>query len=186
VGGTSAASGSGRYDGLLDDIRREFPRFRIVPKPESRLQRAIHWGLLAVTAGRMRAYMTRYQTTMGSTVYVTSDWSERTPDERYITMRHERVHLRQFEEWGPPIMALLYLLVPAPMGFAWFRARFEREAYEETIRAAAEVHGAAYVRDPEFRDGVIGQFTGASYGWMWPFRRGLERWYDGVLAEVSA
>jgi hypothetical protein len=31
---------------------------------------------------------------------------------------------------------------------------------------------------------VIEQFTGPSYGWMWPFRRSVERWYDDVLATL--
>ena len=33
---------------------------------------------------------------------------------------------------------------------------------------------------------VNAQFTGASYGWMWPFRAGLERWYDAILATLPA
>jgi hypothetical protein len=78
-------------------------------------------------------------------------------------------------------MAVLYLLVPLPAGLAWCRAWFEKQAYAETIRAAAEVHGVACVRDPAFRDRILRQFTGPSYGWMWPFRRGLERWYDSVV-----
>jgi hypothetical protein len=83
-------------------------------------------------------------------------------------------------------MAVLYLLVPLPMGLAWFRAHFEKQAYAESIRAAAEVWGPDHPRRPEFRRHVIEQFTGAAYGWMWPFRRGLERWYDQVLASLPA
>jgi hypothetical protein len=26
---------------------------------------------------------------------------------------------------------------------------------------------------------------GPSYGWMWPFRRSVERWYDQVLASID-
>ena len=26
------------------------------------------------------------------------------------------------------------------------------------------------------------QFVGGAYGWMWPFRRGIERWYDAIVA----
>jgi hypothetical protein len=83
-------------------------------------------------------------------------------------------------------MALLYVLVPLPVGVAWFRAQFEKAAYAESIRAAAEVWGADYPRRAEYRRHVIRQFTGASYGWMWPFRGGLERWYDQVLASISS
>jgi len=158
----------------------------MVPKQQSASQRAIHWALKTVTAGRMRSYMTAYQTTIGETVYVSADWDERAADDRYITMRHERVHLRQFDIYGVPVMAVLYLLVPMPMGLAWFRAHFEREAYEETIRAAADVYGIDHVFDESYRDAIIDQFTGPSYGWMWPFRASLETWYARVLEEVAA
>ena len=30
------------------------------------------------------------------------------------------------------------------------------------------------------------QFTSAAYGWMWPFPRQVERWYDRALAEIAA
>jgi len=170
-----------RYETLLDEIHQEFPTFRIVRKDESRLQRAIHFALVALTGGRMKSYLSRYQTTIGTTVYVTADWDQRSDDERYVTMRHERVHLRQFASLTRPVMAVLYLFVPVPMGLAWCRARFEWAAYRETIAAAAEVYGTAHVRAPAFRDAVVSQFTGPSYGWMWPFRRHLERWYDDAL-----
>jgi hypothetical protein len=174
-----------RYDALVAALAREFPRFRIVRKDRSALQRAIGAALAALTLGRMRSYLDSYQTTIGSTVYVTADWDDRDPDERYVTLRHEAVHLRQFRRLTRPGMAVLYLLLPLPMGLAWCRARLEREAYAETVRAAAEVWGIERPRSAAFRRRVIDQFTGAAYGWMWPFRAGLERWYDGVLASIE-
>jgi hypothetical protein len=119
-------------------------------------------------------------------VYVTPDWDDRHADERYVILCHERVHLRQFRRLTLLGMAVLYLLVPLPMGLAYFRARLEREAYEETLRAAAEVYGVDYVRTAEFRGRILGQFLGPAYGWMWPFRGQLDRWYDGVLARLDA
>lgn len=175
-----------RYDELVRALEAEIPGFRIVRKDDSRFQRVIHGALCVLTFGRMRAYLAQYQTTIGRTVYVTPDWDDRDPLERYVTLRHEAVHLRQFRRWTLPGMALLYLLIPLPMGLAWFRAWFEREAYAETIRAAAEVWGSETPRRPEFRDRILRQFTGPSYGWMWPFRRSLERWYDAVLADTMA
>ena len=159
-----------RYRAYVDALTREIPGFRIVRKDRSRWQRAIHWSLVAVTFGGMRAYLTSYQTTIRRTVYVTADWDDRDARTRYITLRHEAVHLRQFRRFTLPGMALLYVLLPLPLGLAWCRARFEMAAYAEEIRATAE---------------VIGEFLGPSYGWMWPFRRSLERWYDRVLADLD-
>jgi hypothetical protein len=175
-----------RYDELVRALQAEIPGFRIVRKDRSRFQRAIHWGLVAITFGAMRAYLASYQTTIGRTVYVTADWDERDPLDRYVILRHEAVHLRQFRRWTLPGMALLYLLLPLPLGLAWCRARFEQEAYAESIRAAAEVWGPARPADPAYRARILEQFVGPSYGWMWPFRRSLERWYDRVLAELTA
>jgi hypothetical protein len=182
---TSGNAGE-RYQALLDALRAEFPGFRVVRKDRSLLHRAIHYALCALTLGRMTSYLDGYQTTIGRTVYVTSDWDERDPDHCYVTLRHEAVHVRQFRRFTLPGMAILYLLVPLPMGLAWFRARFEKEAYAESIRAAAEVWGPDYPRQPVYRQSVLDQFTGAAYGWMWPFRGGLERWYDQVLASLPA
>jgi hypothetical protein len=175
-----------RYDALVEILRAEFPRLQIVRKDQSGLHKAIHYALCVLTLGRMTSYLEAFQTTIGCTVYVTPDWDDWDPDRRYVTLRHEAVHLRQFRRYSLPGMAVLYVLLPLPMGLAWFRACFEKAAYAESIRAAAEVWGPAYPRRADYRRYVIAQFTGAAYGWMWPFRGGLERWYDGVLATLPA
>jgi hypothetical protein len=175
-----------RYDALVEALRAEIPGFRVIRKDQSRFHRAIHYALIGVTFGKMRSYLDSYQTTIGKTVYVTADWDATSADERYVTLRHEAIHLRQFRRYTLPGMAILYVLLPLPLGLAWFRARFEQEAYAESIRAAAEVWGIDYPRRTPYREHIIEQFTGASYGWMWPFRASIERWYDRVLASVES
>lgn len=174
-----------RYERLVVALREEIPGFRVVRKDRSALHRAIHHALVIVTFGKMRSYLDSYQTTIGKTVYVTSDWDTWEADRRYVTMRHEAVHLRQFRRLTVPGMALLYVLLPLPLGLAWFRAHFEKEAYAESIRAAAEVWGSAHPRREAYRNHVVDQFLGASYGWMWPFRASIERWYDRILATLD-
>lgn len=173
-----------RYQALLFDIAREIPGFRVVRKDRSRAQRLIHRALVAVTFGAQRSYLSSYQTTIGRTVYVTPDWDDLPAAQRYVTMRHERIHLLQFRRYTLVGMALLYLLVPLPLGLAWFRARFEWEAYVEGMRAAAEVFGRAHVESRAYRERVVAQFTSGAYGWMWPFRAAVERWYDAALAAL--
>lgn len=175
-----------RYQALLDEIRREIPGFRIVHKHESRLQRLIADALKVLTFGGQTSYLDTYQTTIGRTVYVTSDWDSLPAEQRYATMRHELIHLRQFRKYSLVGMALLYVLLPLPLGLAWFRARFEWEAYVESIRVGAELHGRAYVESGPFRERIVSQFTSGAYGWMWPFRGQIERWYDAALAEIDA
>jgi hypothetical protein len=170
---------------LLAEIRVEFPRFRMVRKDQALSQRLIHLVLQGLTAGAMTKYLDDYQTTIGSTVYVSRDWDERPALSRWVVLRHERVHLRQFRRFSLPGMALIYLVVPLPAVLALGRAALEKEAYAETIRSAASAYGIRYVRAQSFRNHIVRQFTGPSYGWMWPFRAGVERWYDQVVAGLG-
>jgi hypothetical protein len=172
------------YQALLEDIRAEFPRFRLIRKSESLLQRSIHVVLALLTFGGQRRYLHDYVTTLGARVYVPPRWDQRSPADRVGTMRHERVHLRQFRRYGLLPMGLLYLLIPLPFGLAYFRMRFEREAYEESIRAAWELQGPDCVLHPSYRRHMVRIFTGPAYGWMWPMPRQIERWFDGLVAEL--
>ncbi len=174
-----------QYLALLEELEREFPRFRIVPKSRSTLSRVIDVLLRIVTFNQMKSYLTGYYTTLGSAVYVIDSWDAASERERILILRHERVHMRQFRRFSPLIFAIFYVFLPLPFGLAYFRARFEQEAYAETIRASAALHGRAYVENPAFRERIVSQFTGPGYGWMWPFRRSLNRWYDRVLEEIS-
>jgi len=174
-----------RLTALLDELAAEFPRFRVVAKPNARTQRVIHHLLAIATLGVNRAYLDGYHTTIGRTIYVTGDWDSMSRDRRYLVLLHERIHLRQFRRYTMLGMILLYLLLPLPLGLAYFRARFEREAYAETIRGAAALYGAEHVRAPGFRANIFDQFLGPSYGWMWPFRGSLDRWYERILAQLG-
>lgn len=173
-----------RHEALLGEIRREFPRFAIVPKRGDRLQRAIGAALFAVTLGGQRHYLTRYHTVLFGKLYVPDVWARMDDDERYILLRHERVHLRQRRRMGDVWMAIVYLLPFFPLGLAWGRARIEWEAYVETIRATAEVRSldAARALEPE----ILRRFVGADYGWMWPFPRAVRRWFREVIADLEA
>lgn len=166
-------------------MNSEFPKFRVIPKRKAPTQTFIHYFLAVITFGGMRRYLSDYQTTIGYRIYVTDDWDDLSFGSRYVTMCHEREHLRQFRKYTFVGMSLLYLLVPLPFGFAWFRAKFEKEGYEAGIRAAADVWGVEHVRTPYYRKYVISQFTSASYGWMWPFRQSLEKWYDNILESLE-
>lgn len=170
-----------KYEALVEDLRAE--GVRLVGKERVWHQRAIHYLLCAATLGAQRRYLDSYVTTIGRTIYVTPDWERRALADRWATLRHERVHVAQFRRWGRVPMALAYLMLPLPVGLAWFRMRLEREAYEETVRAYFEIGGREAAA--RLRDHVIQQFTSGSYGWMWPFRRGIERWFDGLVEKLE-
>lgn len=170
---------------FLEELRREFPRFRIVHKSGDKLSRLIDVVLRVLTFGQQREYMTRYHTVLGYTLYVPERWESTPSLDRIITLRHERVHLRQRRRWGMVGMTFLYLLPFFPLGLAYGRARIEWEAYAETIRATAELKGLEAARALSLRQHIVRQFVSGAYGWMWPFPATIETWYDEVLAELQ-
>jgi hypothetical protein len=175
---------SSRTDRFLDEIRAEFPSFQIRQKRESVLQRVIHLALLVLTLGGQRVYLTRYHTVLFGTLWVPDAWAAMADADRYVLLRHERVHLRQRKRMGDLLMTWVYLVPFFPLFFAWGRARIEWEAYVETIRATAEVYGLPAAAN--LRAQIVGRFTGPDYGWMWPFPGTINAWFDEALADVAA
>jgi hypothetical protein len=173
-----------RHEELLAEIHQEFPAFSIVHKRGDLLQRAIAALLLVVTFGGQRHYMTRYHTVLFGKLYVPDAWTRMDDDERYILLRHERVHLRQRRRMGDLIMALVYLLPFFPIFLAWGRARLEWEAYVETIRATAQVRGLDAARG--LKEEIVRRYVGPDYGWMWPFPGAVRAWFAEVIADLEA
>lgn len=170
---------------FIEELTREFPRFRVIYKGHSRLCRAIHVALLAVTFGGQRHFLNGYYTVIGDTLYVPDSWDRLNDVDRIILLRHERVHLRQRRRYGNVLMTFLYLVPFFPLGLAYGRARIEWEAYTETLRATEELCGPGAAADPLLRERIVSRFTGPDYGWMWPFRAQVEAWYDAVLATLA-
>jgi hypothetical protein len=173
-------------EGLIAEITREFPTFRLVSKRNHGLSIAIDRLLRFLTFGRQNEYLSHYHTVIGNTLYTPYSWDTTEDIDRTIVLRHERVHLRQRRRYGMLLMSFLYLIPFFPIGLAYGRARLEWEAYRETLRATAELRGLASARSPGLREKIVGRFTGGAYAWMWPFRRQVERWYDQALAELES
>lgn len=170
---------------LLESFARRSRPILIVKKRAYWHQRWADAALKIVTFGGMRTYLTHYVTTLGSTIYVPDDFDEWHPLNACEVLRHEAVHVRQFERFGSIGMILLYGVLPLPMGLAYGRARFEWEAYEETLRAVAELEGIHAARSPRLHDEIIRRFTGPDYGWMWPFPKTIRRWIDEALGRIE-
>lgn len=170
---------------FIEQLLAEFPRFRIVFKRDSDFSRLLDVLLRVVTFNRMRTFMTDYHTVIGDTLYVPEAWRRMCAVDKVILLRHERVHLRQRRRLTFIGMACIYLLPFFPLGLAYGRARLEWEAYTETLRATHELLGADAVRDPRLRQHIVTRFCSADYGWMWPFRTQLNRWYDQVVSSLE-
>jgi hypothetical protein len=177
--------GAPRAQAFVEQLSAELSGVRVASKADDPLSRLIDRALRVITLGGQRSYLDGYTTVLGRTIYVPTTWNERSDLDRLITLRHEAVHLRQFERYGRLFMSLLYLLPLFPFGLAWGRARIEWEAYRETLRATAELRGMEAARDPRLHAHIVHQFTSAAYGYMWPFPRQVQRWIDTALDELE-
>jgi hypothetical protein len=134
---------------------------RVVAKQGSRRMRVLAALLWPIN----RAFMGRYWTTLGRTVYYPTSVSD--PFAHADILEHELVHVRQWQRFGL-WMWLSYLLLPLPFGLAWFRFRWEREAYLVEISRAED-------REREIDRVVDALWHG--YGWPWP-RSLMRRWFQ--------
>ncbi len=173
-----------KTDAFIREICAEFPTFSIKKKRDSGLQRAIHVALAVVTFGGQRVYLTHYHTVLFGVLWVPDAWDAMSDDDRYILLRHERIHLRQRKRLGDVGMAFIYLVPFFPLFLAYGRARIEWEAYIETLRATAETYGVEAAES--LRPQIVRRFTGPDYGWMWPFKGAVNRWFDEAMRDVRA
>lgn len=163
-------------------IGQEFPAFEVRNKADSPLMRAIGLALRVLTLGQSCAFLQEYLTTMGTVVYVPTRWSDFDEITRCVLLRHEAVHMRQAQRYGRLKYSLLYAFAFFPILFAWYRTKFEMEAYAESIKAEAQYRGLRQLRTS--RSFYIRQFTGPAYLWMWPWPRTIYNWYDRTLDDV--
>jgi len=140
--------------------------------------------LRVASLGKTKNFMTNFVTTIGSTVYVTEDWDILSSSTKAITLRHERVHMRQSKRLGRFLFSFLYLFAPVPILFAYYRTKFEKEAYEESLKAYFEYYGSKFFT-PALKENVIHHFSSSEYLWMWINNRSIEEWYDNVVKEIT-
>lgn len=174
------------YEKILNETKSEFPDFEILPKNKSVLMKFIDAALKIITFGQMKNFMTGFITVLGNKVYVPETWKDITLiTSKAEIIRHERVHMRQSKKYGRILFSFLYLVAPFPVGVAYFRKKFEQEAYEESLKALYEYHGEK-IFTPKLKEGMLAHFTGAQYFWMWPWRKDLEKWYDAAVEKARS
>lgn len=172
------------YEALEAEVREEFPDFKVENKADSGLMKAIDVVLKVITFGQMKAFMTGFITTLGTTVYVPEGWDDHPETGRMEVLRHERVHMRQARKYGRFLFSLMYVALPLPTVFAHFRKKFEQEAYEESLKAMQEYYGDAVLLDPTVKARMVGHFTSAEYFWTWPWNASISKWYDDAVGRL--
>lgn len=174
------------YSKLIIEIKNEFPDFEIIEKKNSTLMKVIDVALKLITFGKQKYFQTNFTTTLGNKIYVTSNWDDYLVATKLEVLRHERIHMRQSKKYGRLFFSLLYLFVPFPVGFAYFRKKFEQEAYEESLKAIYEFRGIKALESKDLKERILTHFTTAQYFWMWPWRKDLEKWYDAAVEKAKS
>lgn len=86
-------------------------------------------------------------TTIGYTMYVETDWDQKSPSRKYRTLCHEHKHIEQYEavgsgnaDEGVTQYLLKYLFLPLPTLYARYRYEWERQAFLESLTASYQVY----------------------------------------------
>lgn len=170
-------------DSLVMAITKEYPEFELRPKSSSALMKVINVILKVITFGLMKNFMSDFTTTIGYVVYTPTAWDGWSERGKIAILRHERVHMKQRKEKGGFWFSVSYLLLPFPILWAYYRMKYEMEAYEESMRVLWEYQGErAFTADYRFR--MVRHFTTAEYFWTWPWRKRIECWYDGFVKRI--
>ena len=149
------------------------------------MQTFIGHALRVLTLGGQDRYLSEYVTTLGTTIWVPASWERWSYRSRYKVLRHELVHVQQFERFTWVGMVLIYGFFPLPAGLAWGRAVLEWEAYAVTLEVEAELDGLAAASDPALHEEIVRRFTGPDYGWMWPFEGWVRRRIVETVVAIS-
>ncbi len=116
-----------------------------------------------------------FTTTLGHTIYVPQDWETYSDLEKLSTVTHELVHISQISKYSIFGFYFLYLFIAFPIGLAYMRYRFEREAYVAGFRKHLEY--MPVVRPWLITFGVE-QLCGKNYGFAWPFTKSVKKWFE--------
>lgn len=158
---------------------------RIRFKTDSKLHKFIGWLLYPINKRYMKGYVTSF---FGKIWFPSlqhlEDGLRYNPLGVYATIKHELKHLddeRRFPVFFHLSYLLLNLLIFIGPGF---RAFWEWRGYKETLRAKYELAGEQGIHVLE-QERIIRQFTSSNYGWMWPFKKRMERKVKRFLQELK-
>ncbi len=144
-------------------------RVRFVKKPDARFMSVLAFVLRAVGN---RDFMDHYWTTIGRTIYTPSYVGD--PYDHLSILEHELVHVDQYARWSV-LFLISYLALPLPIGLAWFRWKWEREAYLVQIRNSP---------DPAAEITRIVDSLWSGYGWPWP-RKWMRAWFEREAGNLA-
>ncbi len=182
-------------DRLTQLARLTDPAVKLLPK-DNWFCWALAYILVVITFGGIRPhdFIYRFATTIGPLQFYPEAWTVYSVERICI---HEGRHTRQarwfglgIHPWvGLPLFAVFYLVLPLPLGLAWFRYRFELDASKYAWRVGLErgLYDQKYVRVRATQFGNT--VCSGKYGWAFPKRWGVKQFKraaEAVCAEYKA
>ena len=186
----------------IELIQSFVPKFRTVPKEQSKLMKAIG-GIFRIARQRKR-FMEDFSTTVGYTAYMA---------EKHETsigvILHEGRHAEQSKHWTRAAMGFAYLvpqilMVPgliiwgtitgwspwqffllgflAPLPACW-RMWWELDAYTVSIAVRYWTKGEVTTK---YLNHIVDYFCDSSYWFMWPFRSAISKKVRAQYARVAS
>ena len=156
----------------IEDLKTEFPKLKVYKEKP--------WWLNIIFKAPLirRLKWFDYTQTIGMNIWFSERWDLGSPSSQMCTLRHERKHLQQFQKYTLLGMFFLYFFIFFPIGFAYFRAKFEREGYFESIRARIEYYGSTSEVKEGCLQSYLNTFVRPNYLWAWPFKKTVLKWFE--------
>lgn len=189
---------------FLNFMRPVVGEVKLVKKSDSRLMR-----FLGKLMFFNKKFMTRFYTTLGSTIYVPDDFWDDNDAHTVSVFAHECKHIHDKSRLSfiyeliytcPQILALLSLLALLAIWFSnWWlvalvslvfaapipspgRMYIERRGYLMSLACSYWLWGNSNDYPHEW---VLKQFTSGNYYWMWPFTGELGGWFRREMANIK-
>jgi hypothetical protein len=172
----------------VDSLLNHMPLGAVVKIKQGWFWNALSWIVKIVTFGKNDKFGLNYTTTIGKTISMPiAFWDSRKQDPFmfFKILNHELTHVRQAYRlgrgsfWlGMILYPIMYLFLPLPLGLAYFRYTYERDAYVAGFKSVLPFYyneAAALADLPLDINFVYNQLTSGLYGWTMGLRKDWAR-----------
>lgn len=150
----------------MDKNELEKKEIKLAPKDSVWWMGVIAW-LLSIIGNKK--FMDGFWTTVGETIYYPSSVKNPLDSQHASILEHEAVHVVQYRK-NKAFFTVAYIFLPIPCFFAYWRWKYEREAYMVQLKRNSS---------PEAIEWVVNTLW-SNYAWTWP-KSWMREWFEKEL-----